>query len=187
MGIHRIKSFLYIILLAWGLPAECTCCLTEQYFNENILSYPFSFFDASASVLQPVLYRYKINTESCDPNLSIEVEYKIFSPEIGISSYETFYIGNIILNDAIPLKYFTNNEIQSICTQEFIHTKNEKYKNWYELKFAPKKSGMLNFGIRLFPKSEFLFRIFITSVIFGMFRRNIVKIQQFGNPALIDF
>ena len=114
MGIHRIKSFLYIILLAWGLPAECTCCLTEQYFNENILSYPFSFFDASASVLQPVLYQYEINTESCASNLlSIEVEYKIFSPEIGISSYETFYTGNIILNDAIPLKYFTNNEIQS--------------------------------------------------------------------------
>jgi len=114
MGIHRIKSFLYIILLAWGLPAECTCCLTEQYFNENILSYPFSFFDTGTAANQPVLYQYEINTESCASNLlSIEVEYKIFSPEIGISSYETFYTGNIILNDAIPLKYFTNNEIQS--------------------------------------------------------------------------
>ena len=114
MGIHRIKSFLYIILLAWGFPAECTCCLTEQYFNENILSYPFSFFDTGIAANQPVLYQYEINTESCASNLlSIEVEYKIFSPEIGISSYETFYTGNIILNDAIPLKYFTNNEIQS--------------------------------------------------------------------------
>ena len=91
MGIHRIKSFLYIILLAWGFPAECTCCLTEQYFNENILSYPFSFFDTGTAANQPVLYQYEINTESCASNLSIEVEYKIFSPEIGISSYETFY------------------------------------------------------------------------------------------------
>ena len=113
MGIHRIKSFLYIILLAWGFPAECTCCLIEQYFNENILSYPLSFFDTGTAANQPVLYQYEINTESCASNLSIEVEYKIFSPEIGISSYETFYTGKIILNHAIHINYFTNNEIQS--------------------------------------------------------------------------
>jgi len=112
MGIHRIKSFLYIILLAWSFPAECTCCLTEQYFNENILSYPFGFFDASATTLQPVLYRYEINTDNCTSNLSIEVKYKIFAPNIGISSYESFYTGKIVLNDEIPIKYFTNNEIQ---------------------------------------------------------------------------
>ena len=114
MYIHRIKTFLNIILLAWGFSSECTCCLTEQYFNKNLLSYPFSFFDVGSNAIQPVFYHYKLNTENCPTNLSINVQYKIFSPEIGISSYETFYTGKIVLNDAIPIKYFTNNEIQSV-------------------------------------------------------------------------
>ena len=109
MGIYRIKIFLYFILLTWAFPVDCSCCLTEQYFNENILSYPFSFFDAGSSTIQPVLYQYEINTDSSCLNLSITVEYKIFSPNIGISSYETFYSGKVVLNDAIPLEYFTNN------------------------------------------------------------------------------
>ena len=114
MYIHRIKTFLNIILLAWGFSSECTCCLTEQYFNKHLLSYPFSFFDVGSNAIQPVFYHYKLNTENCPTNLSINVQYKIFSPEIGISSYETFYTGKIVLNDAIPIKYFTNNEIQSV-------------------------------------------------------------------------
>ena len=114
MGIYRIKIFLYFILLTRAFPIDCSCCLTEQYFNENILSYPFSFFDAGSNTIQPVLYQYEINTDcGSSSNLSITVEYKIFSPNIGISSYETFYTGKVVLNDAISLKYFTNNEIQS--------------------------------------------------------------------------
>ena len=112
MGIYRIKIFLYFILLTRAFPIDCSCCLTEQYFNESILSYPFSFFDVGSNTIQPVLYQYEINTDcGSSSNLSITVEYKIFSPEIGISSYETFYTGKVVLNDAIP--YFTNNEIQS--------------------------------------------------------------------------
>ena len=114
MYIHRIKTFLYIILLSWSFPAECTCCLTEQYFNENILSYPFSFFDAGSNAVQPMLYQYAINTDcGSSSNLSITAEYKIFSPEIGISSYEIFYTGRIVLDNTTPIKYFTNNEINS--------------------------------------------------------------------------
>ena len=113
MGIYRIKIFFYFILLTRAFPIDCSCCLTEQYFNENILSYPFSIFDAGSNTIQPVLYQYEINTDcGSSSNLSITVEYKIFSPDIGISSYETFYIGKVVLNDAIPLQYFTNNEIQ---------------------------------------------------------------------------
>ena len=83
MGIYRIKIFLYFILLTRAFPIDCSCCLTEQYFNENILSYPFSFFDAGSSTIQPVLYHYKINTDcGSSSNLSITVEYKIFSPII---------------------------------------------------------------------------------------------------------
>ncbi len=87
MDIYRIKIFFYFILLTRAFPIDCSCCLTEQYFNENILSYPFSFFDAGSSTIQPVLYQYEINTDcGSSSNLSITVEYKIFSPNIGISS-----------------------------------------------------------------------------------------------------
>ena len=114
MGIYRIKIFFYFILLTRVFPVDCSCCLTEQYFKENILSYPFSFFDAGSSTIQPVLYQYEINTDcGSSSNLSITAEYKIFAPKIGISSYETFYTGKVALNDDNPLKYFTNNEIQS--------------------------------------------------------------------------
>jgi len=114
MGIYKIKIFFYLILIARVFSINCSCCLTEQYFNENILSYPFSYFDLSSNTINPVLYQYEINTDCGSySNLSITVEYKIFSPNIGISSYETFYTGKIILNDDDPIKYFTNNEIQS--------------------------------------------------------------------------
>ena len=114
MYICRIKIFLYLIFLTWAFPIDCSCCLTEQYFNENIVSYPFSFIDAGTNSIQPVLYQYEINTDNCSSlNLSITVEYKIFSPIIGISSYETFYTGKIVLDSPLPQKYFTNNDIQS--------------------------------------------------------------------------
>ncbi|MBT3208637.1 MAG: alpha-glucan family phosphorylase [Bacteroidetes bacterium] len=50
----------------------------------------------------------------------------------------------------------TDNEVQSINTQEFEYINSENSINYYELKISPKKSGMLNFGIRIFPKNELL-------------------------------
>ena len=61
MGIYRIKIFLYFIFITRAFPIDCSCCLTEQYFNENILSYPFSYFDLSSNTINPVLYQYEIN------------------------------------------------------------------------------------------------------------------------------
>jgi len=113
MSIHQVKKNLFIYFLSLGFTADCTCCITEQYFNENIESIPFNFFDSGSSVLQPVFYQYGIKSENCSSNLSIETEYKIYSPELGISSFETFYTGKIVINEDLPLRYFTNNEIQS--------------------------------------------------------------------------
>ena len=54
-----------------------------------------------------------LNIDGCTGNLYINIEYKIYAPEIGINTFETFYNGLInIDNESSPI-YFTNNDIQS--------------------------------------------------------------------------
>ena len=113
MVIHRTVAILYFSLFPWLYSGDCSCSITEKYFNETILSYHISILDMNIVGSQPVLYQYELNIVDCQENLSINVEYKIFSPEIGITTFETFYNGLIDLDNGSPLSYFTNNEIQS--------------------------------------------------------------------------
>ena len=62
---------------------------------------------------QPVIYQYGLNIDDCFGDLSINIEYKIIAPDIGVNTFETFYKGLIRINPESTLKYFTNNEIQS--------------------------------------------------------------------------
>ena len=66
--------------------------------------------DAYIEGSQSVIYRYGLNVEGCSENLSINIEYKIYAPEIDITTFETFYKGSI--NNESHLSYFTNNEIE---------------------------------------------------------------------------
>ena len=113
MGIHRVKTLLYIIFLSWVIPGDCFCCITEQYFNENILAYYLNTFDGLNSSSQPLIYKYDINTD-CPENLTHwGFDYKIYAPEIGFTSFETFYRGKVEINSEFPVKYFTNLDISS--------------------------------------------------------------------------
>ena len=67
---------LYFFLFTWLYSEDCTCCITEEYFNENILSYHISMLDANIIGSQSVLYKYGLNTEGCSENLSLNIEYK---------------------------------------------------------------------------------------------------------------
>ena len=67
--------------------------------------------DANIEGSQSVIYRYGLNIEGCSENLSINIEYKIYAPEIDITTFETFYKGSIKINNESHLSYFTNNEI----------------------------------------------------------------------------
>ena len=69
--------------------------------------------DANIMENQSVLYKYKINTDGCSlGELSINITYKIYAPEIGITTYETFYNGSIDIDFTSPPSYFTNHDIQ---------------------------------------------------------------------------
>ena len=70
-------------------------------------------FDGSNSSSQPLIYKYDINTD-CPENLTHwGFDYKIYAPEIGFTSFETFYSGKVEINDEFPVKYFTNLDISS--------------------------------------------------------------------------
>ena len=61
---------------------------------------------------QALIYKYGLNTDGCSGNLYINIEYKIYAPEIGITTYETFYNGRIDIDFASTPSYFTNHDIE---------------------------------------------------------------------------
>ena len=77
MKINRSILIIHIFLFTWVFSEDCTCCITEEYFHENILSYHISMLDANIMESQAILYRYNINTEGCSGDLSINIKYKI--------------------------------------------------------------------------------------------------------------
>ena len=107
---HRAAVILYIFLFTWLYSEDCTCCITEEYFNENILSYHISMLDENILGSQSLIYKYGLNTDDCSGYLFINIEYKIYAPEIGITTYETFYNGLINIDNTSPPHYFTNKD-----------------------------------------------------------------------------
>ena len=75
--------------------------------------------DANFVGSQPIMYNYRIITDDCLGDLSINIEYKIYSPEIDITTYETFYNGSIDIDNESPLSYFTNNKIEPDSGPDF--------------------------------------------------------------------
>ena len=61
---------------------------------------------------QAFIYKYGLNTDDCPGNPFINIEYKIYAPEIGITTYETFYNGIINIDFESPPSYFTNKDVQ---------------------------------------------------------------------------
>ena len=100
---------IYVLFYTNMFAANCNCCLSEEYFNESILTYYISILDNQTPDSHPVLYKYIINSSSCVDDFSIDVEYKVFSPEIGINSPQTFYRGSIEVEPSIY--NFTNHHI----------------------------------------------------------------------------
>ncbi len=113
MIFHRSAAIPYYFLFTWLFSGDCTCCITEQYFNENILAYYLNTFDGSNSSSQPLIYKYDINTD-CPENLTHwGFDFKIYAPEVGFTTFETFYSGKIEISSESPVTYFTNLDISS--------------------------------------------------------------------------
>ena len=69
----------YIILLIYAIinvvyAENCTCCISENYFNESIMYQHISLLDIEPSIYQPLLYKYDIITDTCDENIMVYVD-----------------------------------------------------------------------------------------------------------------
>ena len=111
MLIHQSAAILNFFLFSLLYAEDCSCDITEDYFNQSILSHHITMLDINFAGTQPILYRYGLKMSGCTEELSIHIIYKIIAPEIGINTFETFFTGSIILETA--QNYFTNNGIQS--------------------------------------------------------------------------
>lgn len=137
----------YIILLIYAIinvvyAENCTCCISENYFNESIMYQHISLLDIEPSIYQPLLYKYDIITDTCDENIMVYVEYKLVSPEIGINTFETFYKGEVDLESSS--RYFTNFDIESGIIPQQSNDKIEKLISYFG------KSGRLPNGQYIF-------------------------------------
>ena len=76
--------------------------------------------DANFEGSQSVIYRYKLNVEGCSENLSINIEYKIYAPEIDITTFETFYKvwEQRLLKDAEDADWDINKYIINLTVKE---------------------------------------------------------------------
>ena len=78
MTFHRFVAILYSFLFTWLFSGDCNCCITEQYFNENILSYHINMLDENIVGSQSLMYKYGLNIDGCSEGvLFINIEYKI--------------------------------------------------------------------------------------------------------------
>ena len=172
--IKKSNLLFFLIFYSWLFPANCTCCVEEQYFNESISYYPFSYFDFNISSNQPLLFKYGLITDGCPENIVIEIDYSIFSPNIGINSYQSFYKGEISQDKLNPLKYFTNNDIESASSQKKI-IGNDKLESLYS--FLSKSSSM--------PNGKYLINISILSDNITIFNAP-SKYFEVDNPSTLE-
>ena len=78
MVIHQAAALLHLFLFSFLCAGDCTYSLTEDYFNDTILSHHITMLDVNLAESQPILYKYKINTDGiCSDNLSINIEYRL--------------------------------------------------------------------------------------------------------------
>lgn len=157
MDIHRAKSYLYIILISGGFSADCTCCLTEQYFNESILAYYTNILDAQEIESQPLLFSYALNITCANGPTHIQYEYSISAPEIGITTFETYYEGVVILDLAAPPQHITNLQFTSgIGPNMLTNTKTQLLATYISQK-GTLPNGIYNFTITLKNNANVLY------------------------------
>ncbi len=158
-NIMKIKYIICFITFSFLFSADCTCCLIEEYFNESISYYPFSFFNSTSDQNQPLLYKYLINDENCAEDLEglfVKIKYSIYSPSIGINSYQDFYNGEIKLDENGPI-YFTNNDIQSTTLNGILSNKNLETLYSYISKSGSMPNGKYQINFSLNTSNKIIF------------------------------
>ncbi len=106
----------FIIITIFAFSEECIYdsgdCIYQirlQNFNENILTYYFtSFNNQEQSLLEIFSFQVVTTGQNCNIPLKADYALQIFSPEVGIESFEHFYNAELEINLEEGLQYFTN-------------------------------------------------------------------------------
>ena len=106
-------TMLSVFIMTWGYSLDCTYTIRKLYFNEHILTFYLDSFDNNNIPSQVDIFSYEIIPEgdNCsETSLTINYTLKIYAPGIGLTSYETFYIGSFQKNIGLTTEYFRNSD-----------------------------------------------------------------------------
>jgi len=85
-------------VISSGLSDQCSCCLQEQYFNDDLLYLYTNFIDDNGiSSTHPLIFSYALNTNCIEAPTQIDFTYSFTAPSIGITTFETYYLGSLSL------------------------------------------------------------------------------------------
>ncbi len=86
-------------MITAGFSSECSCCLEEQFFNDDLLYFYTNFIDDNGiSSTHPLIFSYALNTNCTEAPTQIDFKYSITAPSIGITTFENYYSGSLSLN-----------------------------------------------------------------------------------------
>ena len=101
----------------YGYAEGCNYIVEKVYINDSILIYYLDSFDQNNSQSNIDLFTYKVIPigEGCQETLSIEYILKVYAPEIGFTTFETFYRGKIKFEINSTVYYFRNSDFSFVA------------------------------------------------------------------------
>ena len=106
-----------MICMTLGYSTNCTYNVKKIYFNEHILTFYIDSFDSNNLKSQENLFTYEIipeGTGCSETTLTINYTLKIYVPEIGLTSYEIFYKGEVEITMNSEVQYFKNSDFSFV-------------------------------------------------------------------------
>ncbi len=106
-----------MICITLGYSNNCTYTVKKIYFNEHILTFYIDSFDSNHLKSQENLFIYEIipeGTDCSETTLTINYTLKIYVPEIGLTSYEIFYEGELEITINSEVQYFKNSDFRFV-------------------------------------------------------------------------
>ena len=121
MRIKYLITLLNMIFISIGYANNCSYIIEKVYFNNNILTYYLDAFNRNDTQSNIDLFSYRIIPigDDCQETLSIEYTFKIYTPEIGLDHFETFYKGEIEVDISSSVYYFKNSDFSFLSGLTF--------------------------------------------------------------------
>ena len=119
------KFLLFLIILTFSFPQECSIKIDNLNINSELLVYYLDIFNWKNEEYSINYFNFLLAKEGTSCNeLKIKYNLKIFSPEIGLSEYETFFTGEKIINNLTENTILFSSDFEFISNTDLIN--NEK-------------------------------------------------------------